>query len=811
MKKPFRKKSEKSELQSIQNEMRPATIPSIEVNYLDGLSSDQVHKRIEEGLKNEVNDTLTRSTRQIVSSNVFTLFNFINLVLAILLIVAGAWQNCLFVIVAIINTCIGIYQELRAKKAVDQLSIVAKAPVLVVRDGVEKSISPDDVVLDDIIHLKAGDQIISDGILVHSEGMELDESLLTGEADTIRKKEGNKVLSGSMVTAGTGYIQVSAVGNSGYAAKLSLEAKKEKRSTSQLMKLLNRIIGVLTIVIIPTGLMLFYFRMQRGDTWQQGIITVSTSMIGMIPEGLMLLTSMAFAVGSINLARKKTLVQSMTSIETLARVDTLCLDKTGTITDGTMKVEEVRPLIDLENSPAIDDILSSILTELKDTNPTAIALRKKYNKSTDWKSSQIVPFSSKRKWSGAYFEEYGTYVMGAPEFILKDTISEDLNQQITEGAEQGFRTLLLAFSKNSFNEDQLPEDIQPVALLLLSDTIRKEAPATFRYFEEQGVALKVISGDNPLTVSKIAMRAGITGAEKYVDMSTLKENTNYKKLVEENGVFGRVSPYQKRELIRALQANGHITCMTGDGVNDVLALKEADCSVAMVDGSSAARSIADFVLLSSDFSNMIEVLKEGRRVINNIEEVASLYLVKTIYSAIFAVMYMFIPYSMPFDSRQIGPVNSFTVGIPSFLLALSPNYGRPKGKFLSNILENSVPAALTIVVDVLLTQAFGLYFGLTDLEVATMCVFFIGMVGFILLWKISNAKNWRRILMMSILMLGFLSSFFILGPVWNLGTLYSKNILFYMPLLFASYSLFNLINLGMIKLEERIEKQYRPY
>lgn len=855
MKKPFQKKKSTTPNQVT----RPENIPPIEVNYETGLTTAQVEARVAAGLQNTVTTTLTRSKKHIIWSNILTLFNFINVVLAVLVILAGKPLNALFLSVAIFNTCIGIYQELRAKKAVDQLSIVATAPIAVVRNGQEVEIPPDEIVLDDVIHLKSGDQVSSDGTLIHTEGMELDESLLTGESDTIRKKVGDKVLSGSLVTAGMGYIEVTAVGNSGYAAKLSLEAKKEKRPTSELMRILNKLIGVLTIVIIPIGVMYFYFKSNQlmekltisqgyaatlGQVWRSSIVDTATIMIGMIPEGLMLLTSVAFAVGAINLARKKTLVQSMTSIETLARVDTLCLDKTGTITDGTMNVEEVQLLVPEEETKPVEEIMAALLSTLKDTNPTAVALRKKYNKNIPWKEEKIVPFSSKRKWSGATFEEEGTYIMGAPEFILKDNIPEELAGQIQGGAENGFRTLLLAHSSNPFGEeDELPADITPIALFLISDTIRKEAPATFKYFEDQGVTLKVISGDNPLTVSRIAMRAGITGTENYVDMSTIAPGTDMKKLVEENGVFGRVSPYQKRELILALKANGHITCMTGDGVNDVLALKEADCSVAMVDGSSAARSIADFVLLSSDFSNMIEVLKEGRRVINNIEEVASLYLVKTMYSALFAIIYMTIPYSMPYDSRQIGPVNMFTVGIPSFLLALFPNYARPKGRFLSNVMENALPAALTIVVDVLITQAFGIAFGLTDKEIATMCVFFIGMVGFILLFKICKAKNWSAImesknwentlnfkawrslvnskhwkgisytillLVALIIFVGFLLSFtnfFYLRYLYSLGTLLSKNMLFYIPLLFASQNLFYMINHGVIWVEGRLSKK----
>lgn len=768
--------------------------PSTE--QITGLTQEQVHKRMEAGAYNRQPQQLTPSVGKILRQNICTLFNLINILLAIAILLVGHVENILFLGVAAGNTIMGIFQELRAKRTLDKLSILAQTKAHVLRDGKPASIGCEELVKDDVVLLRTGNQVCADAVVLQSQGLEMDEALLTGEPDAIRKEPGDKVMSGSFVVGGSAYVRVTSVGDDNYATALTKEAKRTKKSQSKLLKNLTIIIRILTFIIIPVGILLFYNQYStNGETIQAAVLGASAAMLGMIPEGLVLLTGVTLTVSALNLARNHALVQSLSSIETLARVDVICLDKTGTITDGTLTFERLEKLADTPDGWA-EQALAELMGALKDENATADILRKAFGSKNSWTARRVVPFSSARKWSGASFSGQGSFIIGAPEFVFANR-SLPFFSRARSYAAKGMRVLCLAHSEQPMQSDALPPGLRCVALLILSDTIRDKAVDTFRYFREQGVTLKVISGDNPATVSAIAAAAGLEGWENAIDMSSLPPDADLHAIAEENTVFGRVSPQQKKELIRALNENGHTTCMTGDGVNDVPAMKQANCSVAMVEGSDAARCASDFVLMTSDFSAMVQVLREGRRVINNIENVAALYLVKTIYSTILSIIYSFMPLAYPFTPLQMTPINVFTVGIPSFLLALRPNFGRTKGRFLANILENSLPAAVTVILNILIVELAGYAFELDPLETSTMHIFLTAAVGFILLFRISRPLTGKMIVLDLALIAGFLAFFIFGGPYFNLGNIFNRTAFFYLPLLVASIYVFNVLSAGM--------------
>lgn len=765
---------------------------------INGLTSQEVTQMIDAGSYNKESEDLSKTTKQIILDNSLTLFNFINLFLAISVFLVGYPKNALFFWVIILNTTIGVVQEIHAKKTIDKLSIVNKTAVTVVRDGELEKIYQNQIVLGDVLVLRLGNQVPSDGVVIDSDGLEIDESLLTGESDKITKVKDDPVMSGSFITAGLGFIKVTAVGENNFVSKLSKEAKTEKKAASELMNSLNLMIKGLTFAIVPIGVLLFWSQYQSTSSFPKTVLGVSGALISMIPEGLMLLTSVAFAVGAANLARKKTLVQSLSCIETLARVDTICLDKTGTITDGSLTFKELIPQAGFPDSE-IRRAMGEVMNGLSDQNATANVLRKQFplNESR-WKVKTAVPFSSDRKWSGVTFAEKGSFVMGAPEFIYSE-VPRALAEKLAPYNEQGDRVLILVHFAEELTGPQLPEQKETVGIFIIADTIRENAVDTFSYFEKQDVTLKVISGDNPITVAQIAKKAGIRGAENFVDMTTIDAEADFSELVEKTTVFGRVTPYQKRELIRALKNNGHTTCMTGDGVNDILSLREADVSVAMASGSDAARAVSDVVLLNSDFSSMIQVLNEGRRVINNIERVASMYMVKTIYSAILAVTFIFLLLPYPFAPLQLTPINSLTVGIPSFILALEPSYERIKGHFLTNILRISVPGALTVVFSILILQLAGIWFDLPSGEVSTMCVLLTGMIGFQVLLRVAHPLDLKKKAMIIFLFIAFLACFLFFGDFFMLTSLFNRNVFFYLPLILGSRSIFNFMSLLMTR------------
>lgn len=715
-------------------------------SFDSGLSKKQVQERINNNLINYDSSVPTKSIKQIIFENFFTLFNFLNLFLGIAIFLVGSYKNMTFLAIIVINTAISTFQEIHSKRIVDKLAIMAQSKVKVVRDGNEEEISINDLVLDDIVVFNTGSQIPTDCIILDGNVL-ANESFITGEPDSITKVKGEMLLSGSYLVGGKCYAKVEHIGDENYTAQISSGAKYVKKINSEIMKSLNMIIKWLTFAIIPIGALLFWNQISlEGANLSNAVVQSVAAIIGMIPEGLVLLTSTVLAVSVIRLSRSKVLVQELYCIETLARVDTLCLDKTGTLTEGRMEVSKT---ININENVSLENILANIAKASDDENPTMQAIKSFFlNKlENDYTVNEKVAFSSKTKWSGINFVNEGTYVLGAPEFILQDSFSkyEDLIKKYSED----YRVLLLAHSKNSFKassnelekEKDLPDNIEPIGLILITDVIRKEASETLDYFKEQDVDIKIISGDNPITVSKIAKRVGVLNSENYIDMSTLKTQEEIENAAMNYTIFGRVSPTQKKDLVVALQKNGKTVAMTGDGVNDVLALKTADCSIAMANGSDATKSVSQLILLDSNFASMPKVVGEGRRTINNIERSASLFLVKTIYSSILALLFLFLSQGYPFEPVHLSLIGVVTIGIPSFMLALEPNNERIHGNFLRNVISKAIPTALTTIISIL-AIAFSLKFGkIPEHAYSTLCVIATAISGFSLLFTLSKSRK----------------------------------------------------------------------
>ena len=692
---------------------------------MTGLTNEQVRERIAEGKVNANENPNTRTYKQIIRENTLTFFNFLNLVLLVLVLFVRSYKNSMFMGIILINTVIGIIQEVRAKKTIDKLAILTESKTVVLREGKKWNISTEKLVIDDLIFLKTGDQVPAD-VKILEGSVEVNESLLTGESDNLAKNPGDELFSGSFVTSGEACCQVIHVGKDNYASQITSEAKEFKRHNSELRNSLNAILKVISIIIVPLGAMLFYKQYYIvGDTLKDSVVNMVAAVLGMIPEGLVLLTSVALTLGSMVLATKKTLVQELYCIETLARVDTLCLDKTGTITEGTMKVEDVQlyesgqdsgeKTIDTDaeteaGSDSMEDatseadkkklqemehIMENLMSVLHDQNATADALRKRFPAKSDLKLVHAIPFSSDRKYSGAVFEEKGTYLIGAAQFLFPEG-NEELLAHCSTYAEEGFRILILAHSDEETESTKLPAGLEPVGLFLITDVIREEAPDTLAFFDSQGVDLKVISGDDPVTVSAIAKKAGLKNADHYIDATTITTPEEMQRAVAECSVFGRVTPQQKKQMVQALQAQKHTVAMTGDGVNDVLALKEADCSIAMAAGSDAAKNIANVVLLDSNFGAMPHIVNQGRRVVNNIRSAASMFLIKTIFSVLLSLITIFFGDAYPFEPIQMSLISACAVGIPTFLLTQENNYDKIDHTFLRHVFMNAFPAAVTI-------------------------------------------------------------------------------------------------------------------
>lgn len=693
--------------------------------------------------------------------------------------------------VVICNTLIGAFQEIRAKKTIDKLSLITAPKARVIRNGEEQSLPVEKLVLDDILLLAAGNQICADCVVAEGE-CEVNESLLTGESDPVVKKPGDLLFSGSFIVSGNCHARVEHVGTENYASQITNHAKYVKKPNSEIMTSVNKIIKLLGFAIIPVGAALFYKQfILSAQPFQQAVVSTVAALIGMIPEGLVLLTSVVLAVSVIRLSRYNALVQDLYSIETLARVDTLCLDKTGTITEGTMQVDGIEPLCPIAQAE-VEDAIAAVTNALNDENPTFIALKQLSSTAPQWSCTTTVPFSSARKWSGASFEGVGTFVIGAAEFVMKDQF-EPLRERVEQYSGQGQRVLLLAYSHHPFQEKELPSGLSPLALLLLSDKIRDNARETLEYFADQGVDIKVISGDNAVTVANIAKRAGLEGADQYVDATTLKTYDGIKQAAETYTVFGRVTPQQKLDLVKALKEQKHTVAMTGDGVNDVLALKESDCSIAMASGSDAARTVSQLVLLDSNFASMPRIVREGRRSINNLQRSSSLFLVKSIFSTIIAVCFIFLQCDYPFQPIQFTLINTFTIGIPSFILALEPNKDRIRGEFIVNIIRKSLPGALTMVANVLLLAAISLFLDLPNEQISTLAVIMTGFTGLLTLLKVCMPFNVLRAALYTLMVSGFIMAILFFQPFFSLVNLTVPMVVILVPLILFAVCMMSVV------------------
>lgn len=722
------------------------SLPVFPTDPEQGLDGRQVAERMAAGLQNHSVEAPTKTEGQIIRDNIFTFFNLIFVVLAVCLALVGDFKDMLFLLIAIANTLIGIIQEIRSKHTIDKLTLLNAPTAMVVREGKALKIPTHKLVRDDMILFGPGNQIPADAVVAAGQ-LQVNESLLTGEPDAIVKNPGDPLLSGSFVVAGHCRARLTRVGAESYAAKLTLEAKKNAApQKSEMMRSLDKLIKVIGIALIPMGLALFikqYFLLHAG--LQHAVTSSVAALIGMIPEGLYLLTSVALAVSVIRLARKKTLVHDMSSIETLARVDVLCVDKTGTITEPGMQVVGLVPL-DEAKAPTerLEAILSAFYAAAGADNDTAKAMADRFGGGAAWPAQQVVPFTSATKWSAVAFKEQGCFVIGAPEFVMGDQYNT-LRPRVEEYSSKGERVLLLAGYEGALDSPRLCGALTPLSLIRIVNKIRPEAPDTFRYFARQGVAIKVISGDNPLTVSQVARRAGIKGAERYIDATELHSDADIAQAVETCTVFGRVTPNQKRKFVKALQAAGHTVAMTGDGVNDVLALKDADCGIAMASGADAACQAAELVLLDSNFAAMPQVVLEGRRVINNIQRAASLFLVKNIFSFFLTLITIFatnLPY--PLIPLQLSLISALTIGAPSFFLALEPNKAIVKGRFLTNVLARACPGGLTNLFLVLFAELFCVAFAFPTEQLSTIAAMLMAFNGLFVLYQVCKPFDWKR-------------------------------------------------------------------
>ena len=702
-----------------------------------GLNKEQVEKRKQEDLWNKDTSVPTKSIKRILYDNFFTLFNFLNLFLAIAIFITGSYKNMLFLFIVIFNTAISTIQEIHSKRVVDKLAVMATSKAKVIREGKKEEISIHEIVLDDIIEFHTGNQIPTDSILLEGEVL-VNESFITGEPDTIEKKAGDMLMSGSYIVSGKCIAKVEHIGEDNFTSQISSGAKYVKKINSEIMSSLQKIIKILTFIIIPIGIALFYSQFHvQGATWQTAVVKTVAAVIGMIPEGLVLLTSTVLAVSVIRLSHSKVLVQELYCIETLARVDTLCLDKTGTLTEGNMEVRKYIPLN--KDKKEMANILANIAKASEDENSTIEAIRNSFTKiEQEFQTIKKVAFSSKEKWSGIQFKEQETYIIGAPEIVLKENYKK-YEKEIQEYAKD-YRVLVLAHSHEGLEKQKLPQKLELVGYILILDKIRKEAKQTLEYFEKQGVDIKIISGDNPVTVSKIAKQVGVKDFDKYIDMSTVSEK-KIEEVANQYTIFGRVSPMQKKQLVVAMQKQGKTVAMTGDGVNDVLALKAADCSIAMANGSDATKSVSQLILLDSNFASMPKVVAEGRRTINNIQRSASLFLVKTIYSTILALMFLIMGDSYPFIPIQLSLISVVTIGIPSFILALEPNKEKIQGHFMQNVIAKAIPTGLTVAINIFAINSLHEWGIIPTDYYSSLCVISTGICGIILLFTLAKTRK----------------------------------------------------------------------
>lgn len=785
-----------------------ALIKRYDPNYQIGLTKEQIEERIENNLVNFDNQPKTKTIKQIILGNLFTYFNFLNTVLGFSIIIVGILQgqllyslkNCLFMGVIICNTIISIIQEIISKKIIDKLSFLASSKVKVIRDKVVNEITIEEIVLDDVMLLEVGNQVVADCIILAGE-VEVNEAFLTGEVEPILKKSGDMILSGSFIVSGTCYSRVEHIGGENYISSISQEAKYNKKINSVIMNSFEKLLKVLSILIIPIGILFLMNQYSITGNIYESIFATVAALIGMIPEGLVLLTSSVMAVSVIRLSKYKVLVQQLYCIEVLARVNVLCLDKTGTITEGKMKVQEIA-IQDGYKQKEVEKILSEICGVSTDHSSTFQAVLEKFGTSNEWQLKKYIPFSSSRKFSAVSFSEQGSYYLGAPEFILNKKQYNKISEKMSRYQEK-YRVLLLAHNNEELKEK--PNDLEVIAFILIQDVVRKSAKQTLEYFRDQGVAIKIISGDHYKTVSNIAKEAGLKDVTA-IDATTL-EDCDIDDAVLKYNVFGRVTPIQKKKIVCSLKKQGFTVAMTGDGVNDVLALKAADCSIAMASGSDASRNVSQLVLLNSDFSSMPYVVAEGRRTINNIERSASLLLVKTIFTMLLVLICIFLSSKYFFIPIQLTLITMFTIGIPSFVLALEPNVEIVKGNFLIKVIGKSVPAALTVVFNVILVMLFKYVFGLSEDVVTSLVVFLTGMTGFIFLYRLCMPFNWFRLILWLMLLDGFVYCAFFQYDFFNIKAVNFEIALIFGVLLICSLYIFGKINQLTTYILKKIEEK----
>lgn len=778
--------------------MQMKEIKRYEANLKKGLTMSQVESRFTQNLINYDTTIKTKSVKQIIASNIFTLFNLINIILGLFVVLVGSYKNLLFLGVIFCNIVIGTIQEIRSKKIIDKLSVISSTKSKVLRDGFVEEIDINNIVLDDVIIFELGNQVVVDSYILEGS-VEVNESFISGEADTIVKNKGDMLLSGSFIVAGKCKCRVEHIGNDNYTSMISSEAKYIKKVNSEIMNSLNKIIRFVSYVIFPLGIILFFRQLSiSGNDVTNAVVSTVAACVGMIPEGLVLLTSTVLAVSVIRLSKYNVLVQELFCIETLSRVDVFCLDKTGTLTEGNLELADIIVYNDSYNIPKI---LSALATSFETKNPTLEAIYEKYHDITDFKVKKIINFSSDKKYSAIEFEDYGTFTIGAPEFILKD-IPLNFQKEINNYANK-YRVILLTHSNSSIISDSIP-----IALILIKDKIRPNVTKTLEYFKNHGVQLKIISGDNPLTVSCVSIECGLKDT-KYIDARTLLTDKELKDAINNYDIFGRVTPVQKKKIIMFLKEFGHTVAYIGDGVNDVLALREADCSIALASGSDVTRNVSQLVLLDSDFNSMPKVVLEGRRTINNIERSATLFLVKTIYSLLLAIIFMFINRPYPFMPIQLTLTSVVTIGIPSFVLALEPNKERIRGHFFFNVIGRAIPTALAIILNIIAIMVISTYFKFSFEEGSTLCVLLTGFTGFTLLYHLCQPFNTIRLTLFISMIFMFVLQIIYFRKWYSLSVLTPNMILVMIILMVITYIVTNILNHIVKKIiDKRREEEF---
>ncbi len=765
---------------------------------ITGLTNKEIEERINSGKINHNTTIKTKSVKEIFRTNICTLFNFLNLFLAFLVFLVGSYKNLLFLGTILCNTLIGIIQELKSKKIIDKLSLIVSKKVTVIRNGENKFITPEQIVMDDLIKLMPGEQIVTDSIIKKGK-IEVNESLITGEINPIQKNIGDTILSGSFVVSGEALAQVIHVGEENYTYKITKEAKYLKPIGSEIMKSLKKIIKLISYIIVPIGI-LFFLKQTHipNNTIQNSVVNTVAALIAIIPDGLMLLTSTVMALSVIKLSKYNVLIQEMYCMEILARVDTICFDKTGTLTKGQMQITKYIPIKNTD----IKTIIKEICYNLDNHNSTMNALIDKYGKTNNYKVKEIIPFKSENKWSGVTFEKYGTYIIGAPEKLLSDL-------KIVEKYQQENRVIALVHSEENFKNEKLPKNLELIGIFLIEDVIRKEAKETIEFFQKNDVDVKIISGDNPITVSKIAQKLKLSFYDNYIDTTNLTEQ-ELKEAALKYNIFGRVTPQGKKILVKSLQENNHTVAMTGDGVNDVLALKQSDCAIALSSGTEAARNVSELILLDSNFNSIPKIVLEGRRTINNIQRSASLFITKTLYALLLLTLFMFVKKTYPFIPIQLTLTSVFTIGIPAFILALEPNNEKVKGNFLINVTSVAFPTSITIIFNIILLLITSEILNMPQIDISTIAVLLLGTTGFMHIYRISYPLNLIRTILLTTMIISFLIAIFGFENLFSLSILNRELIAIYLILALFSYLFFSIITkifekyIYKIKIRKRI-------